>query len=226
MKDRSSDIRFFLDYISSNAYLAWHEIHRLAESYGRRVEPTPVLFAGLLNAHGQLGPAEVLPKALWMNRNVHRKAALLGIQLKPPASHPFNPLLALRVSSIAMEESIRRKLIDALFRAVWSEGADVMDPRVISAIAATAGLDGDKAVAEAGTQEVKDRLRSETESAIGAGVFGVPTLIVDDELFWGYDDFPFLERFLAGRDPLDREALQAWFGVRPSVTRRRPDQSS
>ena len=45
-------------------------------------------------------------------------------------------------------------------------------------------------------------------------------MIVDDELFWGYDDFPFLERFLAGRDPLDREALKAWFGVRPSATRR------
>ena len=76
MKDSSSDIRFFLDYISSNAYLAWHEIHSLAEPYGRRVDPVPVLFAGLLNAHGQLGPAEVPPKALWMNRNIHRKAEL------------------------------------------------------------------------------------------------------------------------------------------------------
>lgn len=220
MRDGSSDIRFFLDYISSNAYLAWHEIHRLAERYGRRVEPIPVLFAGLLNAHGQLGPAEVPPKALWMNRNIHRKAALLGIQLKPPASHPFNPLLALRVSSIAMEESTRRKLIDGLFHAVWSEGVDVMHPEGVSAIAAAAGLDGDKAVVEAKSQEVKDRLRSQTESAIAAGVFGVPTMIVDDELFWGYDDFPFLERFLAGRDPLDREALKAWIGVRPSATRR------
>ena len=69
-------------------------------------------------------------------------------------------------------------------------------------------------------QEVKDRVRSQTDSAIAAGVFGVPTMIIDSELFWGYDDFPFLERFLAGRDPLDHEALKAWVGVRPSATRR------
>lgn len=226
MKGSSSDIRFFFDYISSNAYLAWHEIHHVAETYGRRVEAVPVLFGGLLNAHGQLGPAEVPPKALWMNRNIHRKAALLGIQLKPPASHPFNPLLTLRVSSIAMPASTRRRLIDALFRAVWSEGLDVTDPKVVSSIAGEAGLDGEKAVAEAGSQEVKRRLRKETELAIAAGVFGVPTVIVDGDLFWGYDDFPFLERFLAGRDPLDHEALKDWFSVRPSATRRRPGHSS
>ncbi len=95
-----------------------------------------------------------------------------------------------------------------------------MDPKVISAIAVAAGLDGEKAVAEAMSHVVKDRVRSQTDSAIAAGVFGVPTMIVDDELFWGYDDFPFLERFLAGRDPLDHELLKAWVGVRPSATRR------
>ncbi len=217
-------IRFFFDYISSNAYIAWHEIYRLAEAHGRLVDSVPVLFAGLLNAHGQLGPAEVPPKALWMNRNIHRKAALLGMLLRPPASHPFNPLLALRISSIEMVEPTRKKLIGGLFRAVWSEGADVTDPKVVAAIAAESGLDGEGAVASAQKQEIKDLVRDRTDSAIAAGVFGVPTVIVDDELFWGYDDFPYLERFLAGRDPLDRDALAAWYRVRPSARRTRPEE--
>src|SRR5216683_183732 len=92
-------IHFYFDYISSNAYLAWNQLPRLADKYGFAINPVPVLFAGLLEAHGQLGPAEVPPKSLWMSKNNLRKAALLGVSLNPPAFHPFNPLLALRVSS-------------------------------------------------------------------------------------------------------------------------------
>ena len=115
----SPTIRFLFDYISSNAYLAWTQLPRLAATYGAVVEPVPVLFAGLLEAHGQLGPAEVRPKARWMSRNNLRKAALLGLPLEPPAHHPFNPLLALRISSLPLPEDERRALIDALFQAVW-----------------------------------------------------------------------------------------------------------
>ena len=218
----SRDLRFYFDYISSNAYLAWREIQKLGEQYGRRIEPIPVLFAGLLNAHGQMGPAEIPPKAMWMARNNLRKAALLGMELNPPAVHPFNPLLALRVSSLPMPDATRAKLIDGLFRAVWAERLSLMEPTVVSAIATKARLDGDEAIAEAGRPEIKDALRSATDSAIAAGVFGVPTILVEDELFWGYDDFPYLERFLAGDDPLDREALSEWFQSRPSVHRKRP----
>ncbi len=63
MGETSRGIRFLFDYLSHNAYLAWTQIHPLAERYGRSVEAVPVLFAGLLDAHAQLGPAEVLPKA-------------------------------------------------------------------------------------------------------------------------------------------------------------------
>lgn len=73
---------FYFDYISSNAYLAWFEVQRIAAAQGARLEPIPVLCAGLLEAHGQLGPAEVGPKAAWMWRNCLRKAALLGVPLE------------------------------------------------------------------------------------------------------------------------------------------------
>ena len=91
----AASIRFCFDYISSNAYLAWTQLPALAARHGAAVEPVPVLFAGLLEAHGQLGPAEVRPKALWMFKNNLRKAALLGLTLRPPRFHPFNPLLPL-----------------------------------------------------------------------------------------------------------------------------------
>jgi 2-hydroxychromene-2-carboxylate isomerase len=213
-------LRFYFDYISHNAYLAWTGIHALAARHGRAVEPVPVLFAGLLEATGQLGPAEIPAKTRWMIRNLLRKAAELGVPFEPPASHPFPPLLPLRVSSLDMPDGVRGRLVDALFRATWALSVDVSDPREVERVAGSAGLDGAAAVRDAGKPEAKARLRRQTDAAIEVGVFGVPSVIVDGELFFGYDDHVWLERFLRGEDPLDREAVERFARVRATARRR------
>jgi 2-hydroxychromene-2-carboxylate isomerase len=220
-KTMSKTIRFYFDYISSNAYLAWVRLPSLAAQYGYSVEPVPVLFAGLLEAHGQLGPAEVVVKALWMGKNNLRKAALLGIPLHPPAFHPFNPLLALRVSSLPLSAKDRHAVITALFEAVWVKGLHVSEPEVIEKIGDELGLDGRILVAQARTPEIKGQLRRQTEDAIGRGVFGVPSMEVNDEVFWGYDDFPYLELNLAGKDPLDKAEWERWISSPKSSAMRR-----
>lgn len=176
-------IRFYLDYLSSNVYLAWTQLPALAQRFGRAIEPVPVLFAGLLEAHGQVGPAEVLPKAWWMAKNNLRKAALLGVPLHPPAFHPFNPLLALRVTSLPMDAVSRARLVGGLLRGVWAERRHVSDPNVVAQIASEAGLDGAALVAAAQQPDVKAALRKQTDDAIALGIFGVPTVLVDGELF-------------------------------------------
>ena len=223
MSERARDpIRFHFDYISNNAYLAWTQLPGLAAKHGVGIEPVPVLFAGLLDAHGQLGPAEVPAKSLWMAKNTARKAILLGVPMNQPAFHPFNPLLALRASSIALGPAERVALIDALFQAVWVRRLHVSERDVVARVADEIGLDGAALVAEAERPETKAKLRRQTDEAIAAGVFGVPSMTVGGELFWGYDDFPHLELALAGRDPL---AAVDWGRglepVKPSATRRR-----
>jgi 2-hydroxychromene-2-carboxylate isomerase len=213
-------LRFYFDYLSSNAYLGWIALPALAERFGRPIQPVPVVFAKLLEQYGQLGPAEVAPKMRWMVRNNLRKAVRLGIELRPPAFHPFNPLLALRVSSLAMADDARLRLVTGLFRAVWSEQRHVSEADVVAAIACEAGLDGPALVDAARESDTKERLRVQTADAIAHGVFGVPTVITDGELFFGYDDFPFLEGWLDGRDPLGRDPAQRWMGPqRPSAMR-------
>ena len=216
-------IRFSFDFVSPNAYLAWTQLPAIAARHGRAVEPVPVLFAGLLEAHGQLGPAEVPPKIRWMTRNNLRKAALLGVELNPPAFHPFNPLLALRASSLPLETAARRAMIDALFRAVWVRGLHVGESSVVAEIADEIGLVGATIVADAQAPASKARVREQTDAAIARGVFGVPTMEVEGELFWGFDDLPHLERFLAGHDPIDATSWQRWAGgSRASAARARP----
>src|SRR5262245_51204217 len=217
-----STIRFYFDYESPNAYLAWTQLPKLGQRYGFSIEPVPILYAALLDAHGQLGPGESPAKGRWMNKNLARKAILLGVPLNPPAFLPFNPLLALRTTLLLSETPQRDALIDALFQAVWVRGLHVSETAVVEAVANEIGLPGAALVEKAQMPEIKSQLRIQQDEAIHRGVFGVPSMEIGDELFWGYDDFPFLELFLSGKDPIDAIDFAARSRpVRASSARRR-----
>ncbi len=212
-------MKFYFDFISPYAYLAWTQIHALAEAHGRGVEPVPVLFAGLLNHWGHKGPAEIPPKRVYVFKDTLRTAHMLGVPLSPPPTHPFNPLAALRVASLDLETKVRRKLIDALFEATWGGGPGIADPAVVGEIATALGIEDP--IERAGEATIKELVKTNTSDAIAAGVFGVPTIVCDGELFWGFDSFRHLERFLDDDDPLPGadELLAKWARVVPSAER-------
>jgi 2-hydroxychromene-2-carboxylate isomerase len=218
-----SRLYFFFDYLSHNAYLAWHGAPALAARHKLTLTPVPVVFGALLSHYRQVGPAELPAKSLWMLRNVLRKALIHGIPIAPPASHPFNPLLPLRVTC-AVDDAQRAALADRLFRATWAEGRAVSEPDTVRALLREQGLPADEVLAAAATDAVKQRLRENTEQALALGIFGVPTMRARGELFWGFDDLEYLDMFLGGRDVLsaDRRELAGWMSVRPSVERKRP----
>ena len=214
---------FFFDFLSHNAYLAWRKLPEIALRHELALEPVPVLFAAMLKAHGQVGPAEVPPKSRWMLWNVLRKAQLHGIPLAPPRTHPFNPLLPLRLCCCEMPKEQRLDLIDRLFRATWAESRAVESPDTMREVLLEAGLDAERLLAEALADPAKLRLRDNTDAALAAGVFGVPSMLAGGELFWGFDDLEFLEQALRGADPLgaDRSRYDAWLSIKPSAQRSR-----
>jgi 2-hydroxychromene-2-carboxylate isomerase len=214
-------LTFYFDFISPYAWLAWNRIHLLADAHQRRVKPVPILLAGALNHYGHLGPAEIPPKREYVMKDVLRVGAMTGIPVGVPPAHPFNPLLALRVASIPLPEDQRRQVIHALFAAVWAGGGPgVEDPAVVAELVSGAGADGPALVEAAGTPQIKAMLREATEAAVGAGVFGVPTTAVDGELFWGFDAFVHIDRFLRGQDPVKPELVGAWRDL-PATARRK-----
>jgi 2-hydroxychromene-2-carboxylate isomerase len=214
----STPMRFHFDFISPYSYLAWTQIHRVAEAHGREVEPVPVLFAALLDAHGTKGPAEVPAKRRYLARDTMRRAAMLGVPFQPPPNHPFNPLLALRVASLPLEAASRRALVDRLFRATWADGGGIEAAQVPSLLDQL-GHDGAKLVAEAQSAEGKERVRAQTARAIEEGVFGVPTVLVDGESFWGVDSLDALDRHLDGGFALDPAVLARFAALAPSASR-------
>ena len=215
-------LTFYFDYVSHNAYLAWTQLDRLAARYELEIRLAPVLFAGMLQAHGQLGPAEIAPKSRWMLRDVLRKARRFNVPIAPPVAHPFNPLLALRCTCSPLADRHREALVGALFEAVWVASRDVTDPAVVADVANGAGLDGGALVEDAATETTKGRLRAGTEAALANEVFGVPSFVVDGMVFWGCDDLPTLASWLAGDDPLTDADIEPWLAVPSAVRRRRP----
>src|SRR5262249_8407538 len=155
-------------------------------------------------------PAEIPAKREYMYRDVERLARMLGVPIEPPATHPFLPLAALRVTGCVTGTEARWRLVDAIFEATWVRGLQVERLAVLAAIACGAGEDGAVLVEQAGSLESKDRLRHSTEAAIRAGAFGVPTVLADGEIFWGLDSLPLLDRFLGGERAPDGARLEVW----------------
>lgn len=198
---------FYFDYLSPYAYFSWRQLQPLCQRHDVQLKPHPVVFGKLLDHWGQLGPAEIAPKKAALYRYCYRYARLHGFGFNPPHCHPFNPLPALRLSLAEICGEHQALVIDALFSAGWSHGADLGSPTALCAILDEAGLNGPALLDATQRHTCKQQLRDATDQAIARGVFGVPTFIVDDELFWGNDQIEHLELFLQGNDPLDRQQV-------------------
>jgi 2-hydroxychromene-2-carboxylate isomerase len=195
-------VSFVFDVISPFAYLAFARLGELPPNV--QLELVPVLFAGLLQHFGQLGPAEIASKRRFTYRFALWRASKLGLPMRMPPSHPFNPLAALRLIIAAGSD---RRAVGTLLDAVFRDGRDVSDPAVIADLAGTLGLaDPQAALAD---PAVKQRLRENTDWAGARGIFGVPTLLIGEEIFWGHDAFDMALDYLERPQAFQDAAMQA-----------------
>ncbi len=185
-------VEWYFDFISPFAYL---QQLRLGEFPRERLVYKPVLLAGMLGHWGQKGPAEIPAKRLFTYRFVRWYAERLGQQLRFPPGHPFNPLRALRLS-LALDN--RPEVVERIFAYLWRDGQDLADDAAFTALGQELGLDDPLAAIAA--EPLKRRLRENTQDAIAAGIFGVPTLKIEDQLFFGNDATDMALDFLSDPD--------------------------
>ncbi|HVL76269.1 MAG TPA: 2-hydroxychromene-2-carboxylate isomerase [Noviherbaspirillum sp.] len=190
-------IDWYFDFISPFSYLQCERLHTLGA--GVEVRYKPVLFAGLLAHWDNKGPAEIAPKRLWTFEHCAWLAHRHGIPMRMPAHHPFNPLPLLR---LCLALGATSDVVERLFRFVWRDGHLPTDApaweALLQELHATPQMLDDPAV--------KDRLRGNGEDAIAAGVFGVPSAVVDNRVFWGLDATDMLAAYLNG-DPFFQSEL-------------------
>ena len=202
---------WYFDFVSPFACICLHRLKELPADLA--IEYRPVLFAGLLNHWGQKGPAELPTKRRYTYRWSHWWAHRLGIPLRFPAAHPFNPLhhLRLAIACGAKPEAVRR-----IFDSIWTTGADTSDAGRFSALSKELGISPE----ELEKPEIKDALRKNTEAAAQRGVFGVPTFDIDGELFWGADSIEFLKDFLKNSSVIKNQEMQRLDGLPVAAARR------
>ncbi len=190
-------VTWYFDVISPFAYLQSTQLHRIAEH--ANITLKPVVFAGLLQHFGNIGPAEIVPKRQWTFEHVAWTAHRLGVPIQPPAAHPFNPVALLR-SIVA--EGCTAVAVKTVFDYVWVQRGDLSD---LTALHAALNLAPDAITASA----VKAELISNGQTAIAQNVFGVPTAVADGKLFWGVDSTDMLLAYLQGDAWFDSPAYTA-----------------
>ncbi|BCT92435.1 isomerase [Lysobacter helvus] len=209
--DARTPLRWYFDFLSPFSYLHWQKVKALRATHA--IEPVPVLFGVILDAHGQKGPAEIPGKREFTYRHVLWQARQEGVPLVFPPRHPFNPLGALR-ACIAAGSTF--EAVDAIFDWIWRDGRAVDSPEAIAPLLARLGVDADAL----GSAPVKEALRANTEAAVAAGVFGVPTLQVGGQLFWGNDAHPFALAALQDAGVLDDPEMQRVSALPVGISRR------
>lgn len=180
-------MRWYFDFISPYAYLQstkLEEFLRLSQRSDHKntqaVECVPILFAGLLNHWGNIGPAEVKPKRLWTFRNCLWLAQRDNIPLKLPAHHPFNPLPLLRLSIVHNNDI---EVVQRLFNYVWAQGNLPQDEAAFNALLDELNTKPEELTCAA----VKQTLHDNGKLAIERGVFGVPSVEHKGDVIWGYE---------------------------------------
>ena len=171
---------WYFDFVSPFAFLQSEQLGTLPPKVSIRYRP--VLFAAILDANGQRGPAEIPAKRAFTYRFCLWQAKRLGIAMRFPPEHPFNPLPLLRLA-VACDSTAA--VVHAIFRFVWRDGR--LPDLPIEWAELVEMLGSDAAAANVDAPEVKSELRRNTDEAIARGVFGVPTLAIGEELFWGAD---------------------------------------
>lgn len=213
-------IVFYFDPISPYSWLAAHHIKQLRASE-HEVVCEPVLLGAMLNAFGQKGPAEIEAKRRYTFADVYRRARAAGLSFEGPPSHPFNPLAALRACHCVQDPAQRFELAVTLMDMAWAEGKDISKVDAVLQATDRCEIEIPDLEIQLADPQVKARVKDATQAAIDRGVFGVPMLSVNDELFWGSDRVS--DAFAAARGdraPIDQALLDRVLTRPTSATRR------
>jgi 2-hydroxychromene-2-carboxylate isomerase len=189
-------VDFYYDIVCPYAYLGSTQIQAIADRCGASIDYKPILLGGVLQAVGSpTVPMNAMPpsKARHNLLDMERWADLWKVPFKFPNGHPRRSVHCMRTILASGDAGIN--VMHALYKAYWVDELDVAQPEVVAQALSDSGLNPEWSK-QAVEQTIKDELRERTAEAVSRGVFGVPTCIVDGELFWGQDRMDFVEAAL------------------------------
>lgn len=196
-------IDFYFDFLSPFSFFCWKRHKDFLKKADYEIEYKPVLMGKLFSKHGFPGPGEIEAKRNYELKKCFRYAAKNQIKFMPPSQFPFNPLAIARCATLSASKTGQVEVIDFIFHQVWAQGQILEDPEELSRLFQTANLDS-RIVDLSFEKDAKLELKKNIKEALDKGIFGVPTLAIDDEFFWGNDELYALKNYLEENDNWDK----------------------
>jgi 2-hydroxychromene-2-carboxylate isomerase len=189
-------VEFLFDFGSPASYLAYKRLPELLARTGAKADYVPMLLGGVFKATGNASPATVPAKGRWMNADLARWAARYGTEFNRNPYFPINTLHLMRGAAGLIEDTRFMAYCDFVFDAMWREPKNLGDPAELTPVLRRAGIEAEDFRALVERDDVKERLKATTETAVDLGVFGAPTFFVGDQMFFGQDRMDFVEEAL------------------------------
>ena len=190
----SKTVEFYFDLGSPATYLAYTQLPKICAQTDSQLIYIPMLLGGVFKATGNASPAMIPAKGRYMFQDLDRYAERYGVPLKFNPHFPINTLMLMRaVTGMQLRHpETFQAFIDCLFHALWVEGLSLDDPATVAAVLTQNGFDPNAVMALTADEDVKATLKDNTEKAVQRGVFGAPSMFVDNQLFFGQDRLDFV----------------------------------
>ncbi|MHC8319506.1 2-hydroxychromene-2-carboxylate isomerase [Pseudomonas sp. GB2N2] len=195
----SKTVEFYFDLGSPATYLAHTQLPNICARTGSQLIYIPILLGGVFKATGNASPATIPAKGAYMFKDLDRYAKRYGVPLKFNSHFPINTLMLMRaVTGMQLRHPQRfPAFINCLFQALWVDGRSLDDLGTVAKVLTEHGFDPTEVLALTADEEVKTALKDNTEKAVQRGVFGAPSMFVDDQLFFGQDRLEFVVEALS-----------------------------
>jgi len=182
---------FYFDFISPYSFLAHKEIRKIENKAKIKIIYKPILLGGLHNLHGIKAPAFIPAKAKHMIRDCKLIAEKNNIKFKFNSYFPIKSLNLMRGVLVAEEDNIKSYYIDSVFNSIWQDGLNMNDEVIIQKVIKNLNINPKTFSLRSSSSSIKDSLRKKTSEAFDKGIFGAPTFVSNNKIFWGQDRIEF-----------------------------------
>ena len=182
---------FYFDFVSPYSFLAHKEIHKIEKKNSIKIKYNPILLGGLHNLHNIKAPAFIPAKAKHMIRDCKLVAEKNKIKFKFNSYFPIKSLNLMRGVLVAEEDNFKSYYIDSIFNAIWQDGLNLNDINILEKILKNLNINPKTFLLRVGSSSIKESLRKKTDEAYEKGIFGAPSFVSNNKIFWGQDRIEF-----------------------------------
>jgi 2-hydroxychromene-2-carboxylate isomerase len=182
---------FYFDFASPYSFLAHKQIRKIEKDNSIKIKYMPILLGGLFNLSGIKANADIPIKAKYMIKDCKLWAEKNNISFKFNNYFPIKTLTLMRCVLVAQKRDFTQMFINKIFDAIWKHGINLNDNLIVEKLLKNLDLNPKIFLVEANENKIKEELKSKTNDAHKKGIFGAPTFLVNNKIFWGQDRLEF-----------------------------------